>query len=166
MPDILAKLIEHSNWANFQIIEACSTLSEEQLNAVPLPTSSWSIRHTLFHLVESQGGYVSLLTSSPERKQAIPLTASFTELRRAAEKSGEALLTLAHSETGEYFAARIQTADGYFIDLWVVVVQAINHATEHRRQVCRMLRILDVTPPRLDGWAFGEATDAVLPIRT
>ena len=56
MPDILAKLIEHNNWANFQIIETCSALSEEQLDTVPLPTSSWSIRHTLFHLVESQEG--------------------------------------------------------------------------------------------------------------
>ena len=164
MPDLLVKLIEHNNWANLQIIGACSVLTDEQLEAVPLPTSSWSVRHTLFHLVESQGGYVSLLTSPLERKQAIPLTVSFAELRRSAERSGEALLTLVRDETGEYFATRVRTTDGYFIDLWVVVVQAVNHAAEHRRQVCRMLRIMGVQPPRLDGWAFGEVAGAVLPI--
>ena len=85
MPDLLVKLIEHNNWANLQIIEACSILTDEQLSAAPLPTSSWSVRHTLVHLVESQGGYVSLLTS-PKRKQALPLTVSFTELQRSAER--------------------------------------------------------------------------------
>ena len=166
MPNLLVKLIEHNNWANLQIIGACSVLTNEQLESTPLPTSSWSIRHTLVHLIESQGGYVSLLTSPLERKQAIPLTNSFAELRRSAEESGQALLTLVRDETDEYFATRIRTSDGYFVDLWVVVVQAINHATEHRRQVCRMLRIVGVSPPRLDGWTFGEVVDAVVPIPT
>jgi uncharacterized damage-inducible protein DinB len=43
-----------------------------------------------------------------------------------------------------------------------VFVQAINHGAEHRRQVCGILRALGVEPPRLDGWAFGEATGAVV----
>ena len=30
---ILGRLFEHSNWANLQIIEACSYLSDEQLDA-------------------------------------------------------------------------------------------------------------------------------------
>ena len=67
MADILVKLLEHNNWANLQMIEACSTLTGEQLDATPLPTSAWSIRHTLHHLVESQQGYVSLLTLQPNQ---------------------------------------------------------------------------------------------------
>lgn len=159
---LLVKLLEHNNWANLQIIEACSTLTDEQLDAAPLPTSTWSIRHTLRHLVKSQEGYVSLLTLQPRQEQAGPLP--FAELRSVAQRSGESLLTLIHNKTDEYFGTRIQTTDGYLIELWVVMVQTLNHATDHRRQISRMLRILDVAPPDLDGWTFGEVTDAVIPI--
>ena len=157
---ILVKLIEHNNWANLHIIEACSALTDDQLDATPLPTSEWSIRFTLSHLVEAQRGYLSLLTWSRERRQA-PL--SFAELRESVKASGEGLLTLIGDEARQDFRTRIQTSDGYLVEPWVVVVQTINHATEHRRQLCRMLRILGVTPPNLDGWSFGEFTDAVVP---
>jgi len=43
-------------------------------------------------------------------------------------------------------------------------VQVINHAHEHREQICSMLNALGVTPPDMDGWAFGEATGALVPI--
>jgi uncharacterized damage-inducible protein DinB len=46
------------------------------------------------------------------------------------------------------------------------MVQAINHATEHREQISSMLTALGVTPPDLDGWAYGEATGALIPIST
>jgi uncharacterized damage-inducible protein DinB len=56
----------------------------------------------------------------------------------------------------------MRTSDGYVVKPWTVFVQAINHGAEHRRQVCSILRALGVEPPRLDGWAFGEATGAVV----
>jgi uncharacterized damage-inducible protein DinB len=46
------------------------------------------------------------------------------------------------------------------------VVQVINHAAEHREQICSVLSALGVTPPDLDGWAYGEATKALIPIST
>ena len=33
--NILGRLFEHNNWANLQIIQACSALSDEQLDAEP-----------------------------------------------------------------------------------------------------------------------------------
>jgi uncharacterized damage-inducible protein DinB len=50
------------------------------------------------------------------------------------------------------------------VEPWVVLVQIINHATEHREQISSMLSALGVTPPILDGWAYGEATNALIPI--
>ena len=49
---------------------------------------------------------------------------------------------------------------------WVVMVQAINHATEHREQIKSMLSALGVTPPSIDGWDYGEVTNALIPIST
>jgi len=33
--DILVKIFEHNNWANQQMIQACSALSDEQLDGEP-----------------------------------------------------------------------------------------------------------------------------------
>ena len=91
MNNVLEKLIEHNNWANLKILQACSGLSEDQLDATPQP-DQWSIRQNLVHLVESQQGYLSLLTLPPEARDEISL--SFAELETSAKASGEGLLAL------------------------------------------------------------------------
>ena len=83
----LVKLFEHNNWANSQIIQACSALSDEQLDAEPQSATKGSIRRTLVHLVTSQHGYLSLLTLPVEARRAI--SPAFAELQQAASISGE-----------------------------------------------------------------------------
>jgi len=56
------------------------------------------------------------------------------------------------------------TDDEYLIEPWVVMVQAINHATEHHEQIKSMLTSLGITPPRIDGWGYGMATNALTQI--
>jgi len=159
---MLEKLFEHNNWANLQIIEACSALSDEQLDAEPQSATKGSIRSTLLHLVSSQRGYLALLTLPVEvRIQAAP---AIIDLQESARISGEGLLTLVRDETSKFPKTRLQTTDGYFVEPWVVVVQAINHATEHREQIKSMLSALGVTPPDIDGWDYGEATNTLIPI--
>ena len=160
----LEKLFEHNNWANRQIIQACSAMSDELLDAEPLSATKGSIRITLLHLVAAQQGYLSLLTLPVEERFDVP--PAFAELREAASISGEALLALARDEPSEPRKAPLRTMDGYFVEPWVVMVQIINHATEHREQICSMLTALGVTPPGIDGWAYGEFTDALVPIST
>jgi uncharacterized damage-inducible protein DinB len=159
----LVKLFEHNNWANSQIIQACSALSDAQLDAEPKTATLGSIRQTLVHLVTSQHGYLSLLTLPVEARRAI--SPAFAELQQAARISGEGLLALV-SESSKYPMTRLQTTDGYFVDPWVVIVQIINHATEHREQISSMLSALGVIPPNLDGWSYGETTNALIPITT
>ena len=55
---VLVRLIEHNNWANLQIVEACWALSDEQLDAEPEAAVKGSIRNTLWHLVAAQDNYV------------------------------------------------------------------------------------------------------------
>ena len=121
--NMLVKLFEHNNWANSQIIQACSALSDEQLDAEPQSATKGSI-------------------------------------------SGEALLALARDEPSQELKTQLRTTDGYFVEPWVVMVQVINHATEHREQISSMLTALGMTPPDLDGWAYGEVTHALIPIST
>lgn len=64
----------------------------------------------------------------------------------------------------EPFASRLQTRDEYLVDPWVVMAQVINHAHEHREQICSMLNALGVAPPDMDGRNYGEAAGALIPI--
>jgi uncharacterized damage-inducible protein DinB len=159
--DFLVRLFEHNNWANRQIIQACASLSDEQLDAEPRSATIGSIRQTLQHLVRSQQGYLSLLTLPVDARRR--LTPAFDELHESARISGEGLLAIARGEQSP-LNAQLQTADGYNVAPWVVMLQAINHATEHREQVKSMLSDLGVTPPDIDGWSYGEVANALTPL--
>ena len=160
----LGKIFEHNNWANSRIIEACFALSDEQLDAEPRSATHGSIRRTLTHLVTAQRGYLRLLTLPLEDRLDPVASPPFAQLREVASTIGEALLALTRNEASIPTKGRLQTRDGFFVEPWVVMVQVINHATEHREQISSMLSALSVTPPDLDGWRYGEVTAALIPI--
>ena len=161
--NFLEKVFEHNNWANQKIIEACASLSDKQLDAEPQSVTKGSIRRTLTHLVHSQQGYLSLLTLPVDgRPDAAP---KFTELQESARESGADLLAIARGGK-EPFESRLTTRDEHFVEPWVVMVQVINHATEHREQIKSMMTALGVMPPNIDGWEYGFATDALVPIKS
>lgn len=66
---ILGKLFEHNNWANIQIIQTCSALSDDQLDAEPQSATQGSIRSTLFHLVTAQQGYLRLRSRGGSKRE-------------------------------------------------------------------------------------------------
>jgi uncharacterized damage-inducible protein DinB len=157
--NILAKLFEHNHWANLQLIQVCSTLSDEQLDAESQSATKGSLRLTLWHLIETQQSYVSQLTRmEPRSDSKSPM--NFAELLESANTSGEGLVALARDETSPLMQTNIQD-DGFTIEPWVVMVGAIAHAAEHREQIKSMLSALGVTPPRLDGGAYGMVVNAV-----
>lgn len=158
--NMLEKLFAHNNWANEQIIQVCSTLSDAQLDAEPQSATMGTIRSTLTHLVAAQRGYLSLLTLPPEARVRTPL--AFSELGESARRSGEGLLALAQEPSS--LNSQLKTTDGYVVAPWVVMVQVINHATEHREQIKNMLSALGVTPPSIDGWDYGDVMKALVPV--
>jgi len=163
---IFEKLIEHNNWANLQIIEACLSLSDEQLDAEPQSATYGSIRSTLLHFVASQQSYLRTLTLPLEERLNPSATLAFADLQKSANSSGEAFLALARDPSHIFSKTQLQTTDEYLVEPWVVIVQAINHATEHREQIKSMLTALGVIPPEIDGWDYGAFTKACIPIST
>ena len=158
--EILANMFEHNNWANIQMIQACSALSDDRLDAEPHSVTQGTIRQTLLHLVSSQRGYLALLTLPVERREKVTL--AFEDLKEVAQSSGEALLDLIRED--KLPKTRLQTTDGYYVEPWVVVLQIINHATEHREQINSMLSALGQAPLDQDGWSYGEFTNSLVPI--
>jgi uncharacterized damage-inducible protein DinB len=159
--EFLVKLFEHNNWANRKIVEACYALSNDQLDTEPQSATRGTIRRTVLHLVHSQKGYLSLVTMPVDER--IDVAPTFEELLDSVNSSGQGLLALARGE-GASLDSRLQTKDGFYTEPWVVMLQVINHATEHREQIKSMLSALGMTPPDIDGWDYGEATNALIPI--
>lgn len=160
--NILARLFEHNNWANQKIMEVCLTLTDEQLDAPPRSATEGSIRSTLTHLVSAQHGYLRLLTLPlEERKDRVTL--QFDELQESLKSSGERLLELARDES-KLPTTRLRTRDDYRVEPWVVMIQIINHATEHREQIKSMLTALGIEPPSIDGWDYGDVMKALVPM--
>ena len=155
---MLAKLIEHNNWANREIVRACSALGKDQLDAHPISDKQWSIRENLVHFVVCQQDYLSKLTKPLETVD--PENPSFAELEASADASGSGLLAL---DVDRIPSPLEPDDEGYRIEPWVLMLQALNHATEHRKQIANLMRAQGLEPPQMDGWAFGEAERAVIP---
>ena len=162
--NFLVNLFEHNNWANLRIVEACAALRDEQLDAEPQSVTKGTIRRTLVHLVSSQYSYLRTLTL-PLEERLDAVTVDFAELKESVRYSGGALLAIARGEQ-QPSRSQLQTRDGYFVEPWVLMVQIIHHASEHREQICSMLSALEITPPDLGGWSYGEATNALIPVST
>lgn len=158
--NIIAKLFEHNNWANQQIVEACAALTDDQLNAPPQSATEGSIRNTLLHLVSAQYGYLRLLTLPVEERRE-RVTVEFAHVEKSITESGERLLELAR-DASKLPTTRLQTRDDHWVEPWVIMVQIINHATEHREQIKSMLTALGITPPSIDGWDHGSVTNALV----
>lgn len=161
--NILARIFEHNNWANQKILEACAVLTDEQLDAPPQSATEGSIRSTLLHLVSAQNGYLRLLTLPLEERRD-RIAVEFIDIKRSLEASGEQLLELAR-DTGRLPSTRIQTRDEYLVEPWVIMLQIINHATEHREQIKSMLTALGIEPPSMDGWDYGDVMEALVPMQ-
>lgn len=156
------RVLEHHNWANAQILQACAALTDGQLDAEPQSATQGSIRSTLHHLVQAQAGYLRLLTLPVEERRSRLFEVQASELAQVAQESGEALLALVRDEADSRMRQRLETTSGYLVEAWVVLLQVINHATEHREQIKSMLSALEVEPPGIDGWDYGKATGAAV----
>ena len=159
MTAALVELYRHNLWANLRLLDACTGLGDEHLDA-SAPGTYGRVRDTLVHLFAAEERYVALLSDQrPERplSERDPFP-GFEELRERARRSGEALIEIA-GQTPADRVLRGTWRDGpYAIKATVPLVQAINHATEHRAHVMTILTQRGVGLPDIDGWAYEEAT--------
>ncbi len=87
---------------------------------------------------------------------------SFDQLAESAQRSGEALIALVEQAAGDTLPPMLELPDGYGAEPWVLLVQVIDHAAEHREQIKSMISALGITPPDTSGWDFGEAAGAFI----
>jgi len=152
----LPDFFKYNLWANLRLLDVCEQLSDAHLDATINGTFG-SVRETLMHLFSSEEGYVRSFTGTTPTPPLKELSTfpGFDELRQRAEGSGKELITIAEQRD----LSQIFHLDGgtYDAPAFIVVIQAINHAIDHRSQIATLLSQQDIEPPELDSWAYNDA---------
>jgi uncharacterized damage-inducible protein DinB len=161
---LLSDALAHHAWATERLIDECASLTPEQLGT-PSAGTYGSIFDTLRHLVSSDGWYLSFF-----REQPAPIDeeaeVSLVELRSAIERNGIAWTeVLARQSDPEEDMPEHDDGWEFHAPAGFRLAQVIHHGTDHRSQVCTALTSLGITPPEIDLWAYGEATNRTRAVR-
>lgn len=157
MSETLTELFKYNVWATQRLFDACDGLSDAQLDATVAGTFG-TIRNTLMHIAGAQERVAAALAEAEPLSTTIergPFP-GIAALRDAARKSGEPLIVLAaQAQPGATVTTSWRDED-YTLPVWMLLLQAITHAAEHRTQVAAILTHLGIEPPGMDGWTYHE----------
>ena len=151
------KMFEYNLWANIQLIELCSNLVDEQLEA-EVEGGFGQLQPTLAHIIRAEGGYLNRLAGS--RPWAGDLEwdeMSMNELLIMAQLSGNQLIAIASKANPAIrHDVEVQGKPYHFFN-WTVLLQALYHGIEHRTQVKVLLTHLGIEHPELAPWDYMDS---------
>lgn len=155
MHPILERLFEHNRWANLALVEVCLAVDEGALETAVAGTFG-SVKATLTHIAGAEQRY--LLALQAKDRHAVPrledVNPSVADIRDSLDHSGAGLIEVARGLDDDPSLAVAWQGQTYELPASLFLVQAINHATEHRAQIMTTLTQAGVQPPELDGWTF------------
>lgn len=154
----LSDLYRHNLWANLALVDHLAKLTDEQLDAV-VPGTFGSSRATLMHLAGAEKRYVQRLRG--QERTAIPDEfPGFDAVRASLEETGSAFIGFADTLDGAATTHADFDGQRWTVENRVVLVQAINHATEHRAHIMTSITANGADGLELDGWMWGEVSGA------
>jgi uncharacterized damage-inducible protein DinB len=149
----LETLFQHNLWANMRLMEACRDLDDAVLDSI-VPGTYGTVRDTLVHIARAEAGYYRRLTGKEVDRTGWGEVPTLEQLTEAMRFTGEGLIR---------DAPRVQESDTLQVE-WegekvefptgIILLQAINHATEHRSHIATILTQQGITPPDMDGWSY------------
>lgn len=159
MPDLIADFYRQNEWANVVLIDACRPLTDEQLDTGAGGTYG-TIRDTLLHIVGAETGYAfrpgDVDIDLIDRAGGWP---GFDRLAEVVRATAAAAIRQASETSGDRVTVDPDRPSD--VDPAVILIQMVNHSTEHRSQVNTILTGLGVEAPDLSGWAWGLAAGRV-----
>jgi uncharacterized damage-inducible protein DinB len=153
---VLIKLFEHNTWANLTLLDFCERLSDAQLDATAIGGFG-SIRDTLVHIVGGEVSYVARVNGKlPSTWSSGDQFPGFAALTDAVRWAGDELLQLALSARADTVVRQRPPRQLIEYKLASLIVQALNHSTEHRTQISTIITQLGMEPPDMSGWKYME----------
>lgn len=152
----LAEFLKHNTMMNERILDACAALSQEDL-AATVPGTYGAVGATLVHIVQAQDSYSHRFfgLERPRRLDEEPFP-GFDVLRERVAKTN----TMLEEAAAAAVSGRVVQVTGddpegtWEMNAGLLLVQAVNHATEHRSQIATILTQCGVEPPDMSGWRF------------
>jgi uncharacterized damage-inducible protein DinB len=157
----LDRQLTHMAWANTEMFAVLVALPEAAY-AYTSPGSEWSVGAIAHHLTTAAENYAQRLHGEPRaEKRGLPATASDIQALAAALAVADAKLRAGAQLPGDEILTWI-SFDGEEISVprWVLVNQAVHHATEHRAQIAGALAANDNSSLDLDAldvWTFNDS---------
>ncbi len=154
--DLVIELFRHNSMMNGRLLDACRALTPDQLGKTVAGTYG-NVGATLVHIANSQVGYVPRFVApdKPERLPEDPFPGFAILGERYAY--GDALLEEFAGSAHENHEIEVSGDDPpgtWRMPARLILLQAINHSTEHRSQVATILTQLGLDPPEMDGWTY------------
>ncbi len=150
--DVLLEALRYNRWANLQLLDVCSKMSDEQIG-LESPGTYGSIASTFVHLLAAEQRYLKRLVGSEPQLTEQDGFPGVAALRGHAERSGDELVAAVGRFDPE---ATTLSRDGRAVKNWLVMVQAIHHGNDHRTHICTILGQNGISYGGLDVWAFGD----------
>jgi uncharacterized damage-inducible protein DinB len=154
----LVDLFKHNAWANDRLIRALEQVEAPVLDAT-VPGTYGGVLNTMAHIVWAQERYLAAFSGGtmPFPSDVSP---TLIEIGDRLRHDDEAFIKLAHETPDRMLRGLRPNGEPFALPAWLIYVQAINHATEHRAQIATILTQQGITPPGMDGWTyFAEMND-------
>lgn len=156
----LDQSLAHMAWANAGLFALLVELPEGGY-AFTAPSSEWGVGAIAHHLVTAAENYAQRLHDEPRaERRELPATAADIQALAAALTVADAKLrTAAHLPGDERLTWNSYDGEEISVPRWVLVNQAVHHATEHRAQIAGAIvanghHAIDLDA--LDVWTFNE----------
>ena len=153
---LLEAAFAHHVWATLRLIDACLDLTAEQLGT-NVPGTRGPMLETFRHLVETDAFDLFVMTGD-RAYNADAGSMSLAELREVMERAGPGWTGLVSGPLDpDAVVLEVDEKDGF--QRWAPVgfrlASTLEHATDHRSQICTALTTLGVEPPKIDVFDFG-----------
>jgi len=149
--ETLDRLLQHMAWANADLFKRLANLPDAALSHTA-PGSEWSVGAIAHHLVTAAENYAQRLNGEPRapEREAPTSSAGISELRTALAAADTKLHGAAQLPGEEVLSWISFNGEPMSFPRWVLVNQAVHHATEHRAQIAGALAAHGVTAIDLD----------------
>ena len=154
----------HHVWATIEVIDACASLTDEQL-ATTVPGTYGSIMDTLRHLVGGDVFYLDVLRQ--EHEPFDEATSDIPALRGVMELHADAWQAqLAGDPDPTTDVIEFEDGGETHVPFGVRLAQALYHGTDHRSQICTALTSVGIEPPAIEAWDFARLDGRMYSVAT
>jgi len=153
-----AEVFEYNRWATLSLLEACRTLTDDQLDT-RVEGVSGTVRELLLHVVGGQQTQ-ALRTMGRQHEGELRRDSAWPGwdvLLDLARESADRLVAIAEGLDEDVDVALPYMGRVFIYPTRFLLVHAAVHGVEHRTEIKVALALLGVVTPDLDGWPYCDA---------